>query len=93
MDQRHNSAFTFHYVSTYTVREMAAKKNSVYIYIPLCFYLYGRKIILPVSEACIYIPLCFYLYANMQSQVDGFNKIYIPLCFYLYIQAGFDQSK
>ena len=55
-------SFTFHYASTYTrlVRTCADRKWQLYI--PLCFYLYGKACWKNWGIGLLYIPLCFYLY-------------------------------
>ena len=55
--------FTFHYVSTYTFTVYIIGKH-MFIYIPLCFYLYWKRRSGPATQLCIYIPLCFYLYGE-----------------------------
>ena len=46
----------------------------MYIYIPLCFYLYFFKYISHAPEIRIYIPLCFYLYINPVIQTQTVNE-------------------
>ena len=79
----HYTAFTFHYVSTYTIMR-ALISCSFIIYIPLCFYLYGENRSTILSTYLIYIPLCFYLYRISDKSHPLPCLIYIPLCFYLY---------
>ena len=58
--------------------------QKIYLYIPLCFYLYIVCIILHLLLVFLYIPLCFYLYYVGDRTAPVKYWLYIPLCFYLY---------
>ena len=79
------SPFTFHYVSTYTGRQVTDPVWIIRIYIPLCFYLYNQRVPGEPSDRGHLHSTMFLL---IHIQVLEFFKrslIYIPLCFYLYL--------